>query len=442
MKVTINQLNDNFQAELDNNGKKFYINNVLPNEEIEVTINKEKRTIKLEKIIKASEFRIKPKCDIYDRCGGCKLLHAKYEYQLKLKTQMVQRLFKENNFKQQVNETIGMKSPKEYRNKNQVVFGYDDKRRVVSGFYEENTHRIVNFTKCYLQDPISDKIVNTIKDLMAKMHIAPYDEDKARGLIRHVMVKRSKALNETMVVLVTSTDVFPGRNNFIKALTSQNKEITTIIQNINSRKTTQVLGDKEIVLFGKGYINDILCGMKFKISSKSFYQINPEQTKVLYETALENAKLVKTDVLLDAYSGVGTIGIIASTKVSKVISVELEKQAVNDAIINAKLNNIKNVHFYNDDATRFINNLVNKKEHIDVVVMDPPRKGSTVSFLKAVLKLKPNKIIYISCDPHTQVEDLKVLINDYQITYIQPVDMFPHTQHVETVVLLSHKNSK
>lgn len=439
MKITTTKLNDNFSCPIEINGKTYYLNNTLENETLEVSINKEKRTIKIDKIINPSKYRIKPKCDIYESCGGCKLLHVDYNHQLFLKTEMVKRLFKENNFKVNVLDTIGMTNPTEYRNKNQVVFGYNNQRKIVSGFYEENTHKIVNFTTCYLQDKVADKIVNTIKDLMMKMRIMPYDEDKQKGLIRHVMVKRSKALNETMVIIVTSTDVFPGRSNFLKALLSANKEITTVIQNINPRKTTQVLGDKEIVLFGKGFINDVLCDKKFKISSKSFYQINPIQTKVLYTKALENANLQKTDILLDAYSGVGTIGIIASDNVSKVISVELEKQAVNDEIINAKLNNIKNIHFYNDDATRFINNLANKKEKIDVVVMDPPRKGSTESFLKAVLKLKPKKIIYVSCDPHTQVVDLKLLVNDYKITYVQPVDMFPHTQHVENIVCLELK---
>lgn len=439
MKIVIGKLNDNFQYVVNLNNKTYNLSNIIEGETVEVSVNKEKRSIKIDKIINASKERIKPICSIYERCGGCKLLHVNYDYQLKLKTEMVKRLFIENNYKCHVNDVIGMKEPYEYRNKNQVVFGYDEKRRIVSGFYEEFSHKIVNFTKCVVQDSVADKIVNSIKELMFKMHIMPYDEDRQKGLIRHIMIKRSKVLNETMVVIVTSTEVFPGRNNFLKALLSSNKEITTVIQNINSKKTTQVLGDKEIVLFGKGYINDILCDKKFKISSKSFYQINPIQTKVLYETAINAAKLTKEDVLLDAYSGVGTIGIIASSKVKKVISVELEKQAVQDAIINAKLNDIKNIHFYNDDATRFIINLANKKERVDCVVLDPPRKGSTEQFLKAVLKLKPNKIIYISCDPHTQVVDLKHLVNDYKITFVQPVDMFPHSGHVENIVCMERK---
>ena len=281
MKIVVGKLNDNFQYVVNLNNKTYNLSNVVEGETLEVSVNKEKRSIKIDKIINASKERIKPVCSIYERCGGCKLLHVNYDYQLKLKTEMVKRLFIENNYKCHVNDVIGMKDPYEYRNKNQVVFGYDEKRRIVSGFYEEFSHHIVNFTNCAVQDKIADKIVNFIKELMFKMHIMPYDEDKQKGLIRHVMVKRSKVLNETMVVIVTSTEVFPGRNNFLKALLSSNKEITTVIQNINSKKTTQVLGDKEIVLFGKGYINDILCDKKFKISSKSFYQINPIQTKVL-----------------------------------------------------------------------------------------------------------------------------------------------------------------
>ena len=436
MKKTVIDYNTELSGLVNIDGKNLPINNTIKGETIEVSLNN-KKNLKLEKVLEPSNYRITPPGNIYNKCGGCKLLHIKYEHQLKLKTDLVKNLFKE--FKVAVSDTIGMKEPCHYRNKNQIVFGYDDKRRIVSGFYEEFTHKIVNFETCYVQDEISDSIVNTIKELFSKMHIMPYDENKRRGLIRHVMIKRSKALNETMVIIVTATDVFPGRQNFVKALLAKHKDITTVIQNINTRQTTQVLGDKEIVLYGKGYINDILCKCKFKISSKSFYQINPIQTKVLYEKAIELANLQKDEIVLDAYSGVGTIGIVLASSVSKVISVELEKSSHIDAINNAKINNIKNIHFYNDDATRFIINLANKKEHIDVVIMDPPRKGSDEGFLKAVLKLKPKKIIYISCNPNTQVVDLKYLVNDYEITQVQPVDMFPQTHHVETIVCLSKK---
>ena len=240
-----------------------------------------------------------------------------------------------------------------------------------------------------------------------------------------------------MVVIVTGSDIFPGCQNFVKALVSRCKDITTIIQNVNGRKTSAVLGDKEKILYGKGFITDILLGKKFKISAKSFYQINSAQCAVLYSKALELANLSKTDILFDAYCGVGTIGLVASDKVSKVIGVELVKDAVNDAIYNAKMNNIKNIHFFCDDASNFMKNMAVKKEKVDVVIMDPPRKGSDEKFLNAVVKLSPKKVIYISCDPRTQVVDLKHLLNNgYQIMAIQPVDMFPFTSHIENIVLL------
>lgn len=421
------------------NNKTYKVPNTISDEIVDVEINKQTDKCKLIKIDTLSKHRVKVKCPIYDKCGGCKLLHINYEEQKKIKTDEVKYIFKTSGYKEKVNNIIGMDIPFNYRNKNQVVFGVNDKNRIVSGFYEENSHKIVNFTTCLVQDEISDKIVSVIKELMEKFRISAYNEQKRRGLIKHVMIKRSKVLNETMVVIVTSEKVFPGSNNFVKALLAKCKEITTVIQNINPKNTTHVLGDTEVVLYGKGYIHDILMGMKFKISSKSFYQINPIQTKKLYESAIASANLTKDDVLLDAYSGVGTIGICASPNVAKVISVELERSAYLDAIINAKLNGIKNVHFYNDDATRFINNLSLKKEKIDVVIMDPPRKGSDAQFLKALIKLKPRKIIYISCDPHTQINDLKYLENDYKIIYIQPVDMFPQTEHIENIVTLERR---
>lgn len=419
-------------------GKNVYnIPNVIYNETVEVDIDQ--KPLKA-KIIEPSSNRISPVCPIYYQCGGCKLLHIKYEEQLNMKTELVKKLFADHFGKGAlVNKCLGMTKPCNYRNKNQVVFGNHPKEKLITGFYAENSHKIIPFKTCYVQDEISDKIVGIIKNILIKMHINAYDEDRKRGLVRHVMVKRSFKTKETMVVIVTSEDNFPGRSNFVKAVIAQCKEVTTIVQNINSRSTSAVLGNKENILYGKGYIIDELCGKKFKISSKSFYQINPYQTEVLYNSALNNAALKPNETILDAYSGVGTIGLIASSKVKKVLSVEIEKSATIDAQFNAKINNIKNVSFFNDDASNFIVNLANRKEHMDAIVMDPPRSGSDERFLKAVLKLMPEKIIYISCNPLTQVNDLKHLVDKYEIKYIQPVDMFPHTAHIENIVILNRK---
>lgn len=445
MSITSKVINydTSFKGIIEVKGKTYKLDNVLKDEVVDVDITKDGKNAILKQIKTVSSKRVKPVCPIYNKCGGCSLLHIDYSEQLKMKKELVENLFFETyNRYYNVNDCLGMKDPSHYRNKNQIVFKNvkGGKCRIASGFYEENTHNVVSFDTCYIQDEISDKIVGTIKELMLKMHYNAYDEDKRTGLIRHVMIKRSVATKEIMVVIVTGSEIFPGCQNFVKALIARYKDISTIIQNVNNKKTSAVLGDKEKVIYGKGFIYDILLGKKFKISAKSFYQVNSSQCAVLYSQALECAALNKNEVLLDAYCGVGTIGIIASDKVKKVIGVELVKDAVNDAITNAKMNNIKNIHFFCDDASNFMKNLVQKKEQVDVVVMDPPRKGSDERFLNAVIKLSPKKIIYISCDPRTQVIDLKHLLNNnYVIKEIQPVDMFPHTQAIENIVLLIRK---
>lgn len=432
-----------FKGIIKKNNQIFKISRVIEGEIIQADIvYGNKPTCRLTKIIDPSINRQKPICEFYSKCGGCSLLHIKYDEQLRMKQQLVYSLFKNNLNKEYfVLPTIGMDYPYYYRNKNQVVFK-NDKGKLSCGLYQEGTHNVINTVNCYIQDKIVEKIITTIKELMKKQRLSAYDEDRKTGLIRHILIKTSNATKEVMVVIVVGNEIFPGRNNFVKALTSRHKEIITVIQNINTKNTNAVLGEKEIILFGKGYITDILLGLKFKISSKSFYQINTIQTAKLYTKALELASLNKNDVLLDAYCGVGTIGLIASKNVAKVIGVELVKDAVNDAIANAKANNINNVRFICDDASKFMLNCARQKQKIDVVIMDPPRKGSDKVFLDALLKLAPSKVIYISCNPHTQVDDLKVLLEKYAIDKIQPVDMFPNTYHVETITLLCLKEPK
>lgn len=432
-----------FKGIIKKNNQIFKIPRVIEGEKIQADIVYSNKPIcRLTKIIDPSINRQKPICEFYSKCGGCSLLHIKYDEQLRMKQQLVYSLFKNNLNKEYfVLPTIGMDYPYYYRNKNQVVFK-NDKGKLSCGLYQEGTHNVINTINCYIQDKIVGKIITTIKELMQKQRLNAYDEDRKTGLIRHVLIKTSNATKEVMVVIVVGNEIFPGRNNFVKALTSRHKEITTVIQNINTKNTNAVLGEKDIILFGKGYITDILLGLKFKISSKSFYQINTIQTSKLYTKALELASLNKNDVLLDAYCGVGTIGLIASKNVAKVIGVELVKDAVNDAIANAKANNINNVRFICDDASKFMLNCARQKQKIDVVIMDPPRKGSDKVFLDALLKLAPSKVIYISCNPHTQVDDLKMLLEKYTIDKIQPVDMFPNTYHVETITLLCLKEPK
>ena len=439
--IVINSLNIDFKGEFKLNNQLFTIPGVINGEKVlvEVDDNPRFKKAKLLKIINPSKNRVNPICPIFNKCGGCSLQHIKYQEQLVLKTKWMNDLFY-NKFKKNFNIplVLGMKDPKHYRNKNQMVIK-KDKNKIIAGMYEEGTHQVLDFNNCFIQDEIINKVQEQIKKLIIEFKYQPFDEDKKTGLFRHVLVKRSSSTKEILVVLVTSKLDFPGKNNFVKALIKLNKEITSVVQNVNDRKTSAVLGEKEVVLYGPGFIFDNLLGKKFKITSKSFYQINSLQTEVLYQTAIKEANLYKDDILLDAYAGVGTIGLICADKVKKVYSVEIVKDAVKCGKDNAKYNNINNVVFVNDDATKYINELAQRKEHIDVIIMDPPRSGSTKEFLNAVKLIKPKKIVYVSCNPITQVDDLEYLLDQYIIKSIQGVDMFPFTNHTESVVCLTKK---
>ncbi len=378
------------------------------------------------------------KCKIFNKCGGCKLLNLEYDKTIELKKEKVLSLFKQEKINVSIDQIYKAENNLAYRNKMQLAFKYQ-KGQVVCGFYEENSHQVINLDTCIIHTDIQNEIANYIRDIVIKLKLRPYDEDRKLGLIRHVLIKEGFETKEIMVVIVTATEVFPARSEFVKMLRAKFPIITTIIQNINPRKTSIVLGEKERVLFGKGYIEDFLCGLKFKITSKSFFQVNPAQTNKLYNVVATYAGLKGVEIVLDAYSGVGTIGMILSKNAKEVISVENNKQAVNAAISNAKDNNIKNVKFYNEDATDFIVSLAREKVNIDVLIMDPPRSGSTPEFLNAISSLKPSKIVYISCEPSTLARDLKLLLNNYKISKLSLVDMFCWTDHVESCVLLERR---
>ena len=378
-------------------------------------------------------------CPVAKKCGGCQLQNMSYPEQLSYKQAKVIRLL--GKFCR-VNEIIGMENPYNYRNKVQAAFGMTRGGKIISGVYQSKSHRIVCIDECRLEDKKADAIIVTIRNMMKHYRMIPYNEDTGFGFLRHVLVKRGFTSGEVMVVLVTGTPMFPGKNAFIKELLKKHPEITTIIQNINREHTSLVLGDTEKVLYGKGTIEDTLCGCVFRISAKSFYQINPVQTEKLYSTAIDYAELTGEETVIDAYCGIGTIGIIAAQKAKEVIAVEVNKDAVFDAKNNARRNDTQNIKFYCDDAGKFMTNMAADGKSADVVFMDPPRAGSDEAFLSSVVTLNPKRIVYVSCNPETQERDLKYLIkNGYKVKKIQPVDMFPHTNHVETVVLLSQRKA-
>ena len=379
-------------------------------------------------------------CPVAKKCGGCSWQGISYEEQLKKKQKQIRKLLKDIC---PVEPIIGMKNPYHYRNKVNAAFAHRRDGSIVSGVYEEGTHRIVPVDECLIEDQTADAIIRDIRGLLKSFKIKVYNEDSGYGLLRHVMVRRGFASGEVMVVLVCASPIFPSKNNFVKALRKLHPEITTVILNVNDKKTSMVLGERNITLYGKGFIEDTLCGCIFRLSPASFYQVNPVQTEKLYQKAIKMAKLQGEEKVIDAYCGIGTIGLIASSHVKEVISVELNKDAVKDAIINAKRNGIKNVKFYQGDAGKFMVNLAGQGKKVDVVFMDPPRAGSDEAFLSSVIKLAPEKVVYISCNPETLARDLKYLTkHGYEAKSAVPVDMFSWTEHVETVVLLSQHRDK
>lgn len=377
----------------------------------------------------------KSRCSVSDRCGGCQFIDMPYKQQLEQKQNEVQELIKPFC---KVDQIIGMKNPDHYRNKVHAVFTCDRRSMPIAGVYEAGTHFVVPVTNCLIENEKASAIIQTIKGMIKSFKIKTYDEDTQYGLLRHVLVRTGFTSGQIMVVLVLGSPILPSKNNFVKALLKEHPEITTIVVNVNGKNTSMILGDKEQVIYGKGYIEDTLCGKVFKISPKSFYQVNPVQTEVLYKKAIEFAGLTGRETVIDAYCGIGTIGIIAAPKAKKIIAVELNKDAVRDANINAKLNNVKNIDFYHKDAGQFMVQLAEQEEKIDVVFMDPPRAGSDEAFIDSVGILKPKKVVYVSCNPITLERDLGMFMQKgYKAEKVVPVDMFPSTGHVETVVLMS-----
>ncbi len=372
------------------------------------------------------------KCPVSDYCGACQYQGIDYAKQLQIKQEYEEKLL--SNFCH-VNEIIGMDDPYNYRNKVQFSFGYDDQKNLISGYYLPDSHRLFNVDECMLADKGINRIYNSIKKIISSLKIPVYDERSHRGFLRHVLIRMSN-LNEYMIVLVTAADKVFNIEELVNQIIRFNPEVTTVIQNINFENTSMILGNKNIVLFGKGYITDELLGHRFRISPSSFYQVNKRQTEVLYATALKAAELNAKDVVIDAYCGTGTIGLCAADRVKKVIGIELNEDAIKDANINKQLNGINNAEFICADAGKYMLQLSKTKRKIDCVIMDPPRSGSDQKFMSSLVKMNPSKVVYISCNPQTLKRDLNFLKSYYEIEKIIPVDMFPFTSHVETVVKL------
>ena len=378
-------------------------------------------------------------CPAAAKCGGCQLTRLSYAEQLQWKQQRVAELL---DGICEVRPILGMDDPFHYRNKVHAVLSVDKAGKPISGVYAMGTHRVVPVRHCLIEDRRADRIIQTIVAMLPAYKLRIYNEYTHRGFLRHILIRTGHVMGQIMVVLVATSLEFPGKKAFVQELIQRHPEITTVVLNCNQRETSMVLGTKEITLYGEGYMEDELCGKRFRISPQSFYQVNAKQCEVLYRTAIDAAQLTGAETLLDAYCGTGTIGLCASDGCKQLIGVELNADAIRDAKENARRNGVENARFLCDDAGRFMQKLAKEGNAPDVVMMDPPRAGSDQKFLQSLLMLKPKRVVYVSCNPETLARDLRVLVDGgYQAEWATPVDMFPGTEHVETVVLLSHKKA-
>lgn len=374
-------------------------------------------------------------CPSAKKCGGCRNIHEPYENSLAFKQDKVNKLYAGKK----VERIIGMEDPYHYRHKIYASFSQTRDGRIIAGMYEENTHRLIDSRMCLIQHARANAILQTICTVATDMKLEAYDEDRGTGTLRHAYLRVSHANQEVLVVIVIGSKDLPGSRSFVQKIVSAHPEIRTVILNWNRENTSMILGPKDKVLYGKGYIEDEIAGMVFRISAHTFYQVNPVQTEVMYSTALQYAQLKKTDTVLDMCCGIGTISLLAARKARYVLGVEVNPKSIQDAGKNAVRNHIRNAEFLAMDGEEFIHELLDTP---DVVFLDPPRSGFSGSFMQALEKLGPQKIVYVSCNPVTQARDLKVIESNYRIEKIQPVDNFPFTSELECIVSLSRKNTQ
>lgn len=391
------------------------------------------------------EETLKPTCRVAKQCGGCSRIDVPYNEQLAAKDEFVRNLF--GCFADvEIRSILGMDDPNHYRNKVTSPFapgkrGPNGGREILTGMYAAGTHRIIQTDGCLVENEQAQQVVRAVKQIMKKHRIEPYDEDKGTGFMRHAVVRVGHESGEVLVTLVTNDDAFPNSKSFCRELVKRCPFVTTVVQNVNTRQTNVILGQQEKKLYGPGFILDTLCGLSFRISSQSFYQVNALQTTVLYDTAIHLASLDGTQTVIDAYCGTGTIGLVAAKRgAARMIGVDSVESAIRDARENARHNGVGNATFVAADAGAFMCECAEAGDKVDVVFMDPPRAGSTEVFLDALVKLRPDRVVYISCNPETQVRDIQHLVaKGYALKTVQPVDMFPHTDHVETVALLAYE---
>ena len=383
-------------------------------------------------------------CPLFGKCGGCDYVNETYDYELMMKWLREDKLLGRYG---RVEKVLSSPSLTGYRCKVQAVCGRDRDGKFITGQYRKGSHHLFPIRSCSLEDGMATAVLQTVRQMATRFSISPFDEDKGTGDLRHILIRTGWKTRETMVVLVTAKKDFPHKDDFVSAIHQKNPNVVTVVQVINNEKTSMVIpkDSEEIILWGKGYIVDNLCGLDFRISAKSFYQVNPEMAERLYEIAMNMARLRPTDTVIDAYCGTGTIGLVASSRgVKEVIGIESNPDAVKDAKLNAEANGISNARFIVDDASKWLKSAQKEGQKCDVLFLDPPRAGSSEEFLAAAGRMEPEVIVYISCNPETLARDLRYIVRflPYKVLGIQPVDLFPGSESIETVVLLSRKTEK
>ncbi|KQL51457.1 RNA methyltransferase [Heyndrickxia shackletonii] len=422
-------------------GYPLFVPNCLPGEKAKIKVVKVNKGYGFGRLIdlyEKSPDRVEPDCPIYKECGGCQLQHLSYPGQLKAKHKQVKevltRIGKLENVV--VHPVLGMEDPWKYRNKAQVPVG-EREGGLIAGFYQKRSHDIIDMEACLIQQEKNDKVIQSVKRICEKYGVQAYNEQTHKGTLRHIMARYGIKTGEIMVVLITRTPNLPNQNQLIQEIIDSNPDIKSIVQNINPKRTNVIFGDETKVLWGDEFIYDYIGNIKFAISARSFYQVNPEQTKVLYDQALKYAGLNGEETVIDAYCGIGTISLFLAQKAKKVYGVEIVPEAIEDAKRNAKLNGIENVEFAVGEAEKVIPKWYEDGVIADVLVVDPPRKGCDETLLQTIMEMKPEKVVYVSCNPATLARDLRILEDGgYTTVEVQPVDMFPQTMHCEAVALL------
>ena len=422
-------------------GYPLFVANGLPGEKAKIKITKLNKGYgfgRLIELYEESSFRVEPPCPIYSLCGGCQLQHLSYEGQLKAKEKQVrdvlERIGKLEDV--QVHPVLGVENPWRYRNKAQVPIG-EREGGLIGGFYQQRSHNIIDMDECLIQIEQNDLVLQKVKEICSKYGVRAYNEKTNKGTLRHVMARYGKSTGEIMVVMITRTQDIPNQKKIIEEISQAIPGIKSIVQNVNPKRTNVIFGEQTRVLWGEDVIYDFIGDIKFAISARSFYQVNPEQTKVLYDKAIEYANLSGEETVIDAYCGIGTISLFLAQKAKNVYGVEIVPEAIEDARKNAELNGISNAEFAVGEAEVVIPNWYKQGIQADVLVVDPPRKGCDQALLDTIINMKPEKVVYVSCNPATLARDLRILEDGgYKTVEVQPVDMFPQTMHVEAVAKL------